>query len=102
MKARLGAKVVDVLEQAGERHLKKAAPRAYAALLLQVGGADTLREYDASVTYWEHVQVILDHFFTSPERAEILARRWSGAGCTVGPSAAASSTMPVPSDGCRS
>jgi hypothetical protein len=74
MAARLGAKVVDVLEQAGERHLKKAAPRAYAALLLQVGGADTLREYAASVTYWEHVQVILDHFFTSPERAEIVAR----------------------------
>lgn len=74
MTARLGAKVIDILEQAGERYLKKAAPDAYAALLLQVGGADTFREYAASVTYWEHVQVILDHFFTSPERAEILAR----------------------------
>ena len=33
-----------------------------------------MRQYDASVTYWEHVQAILDYFFTSPERAEILAR----------------------------
>jgi hypothetical protein len=74
MTARLGARVIDVLEQAGERYLKKAAPDAYAALLLQVGGADTFRQYDASATYWERVQAILDHFFTSPERAEILAR----------------------------
>jgi hypothetical protein len=74
MRARLGAKIVDVLEQAGERYLKRTAPDAYAAFLLQVGGADTLREYEPSATYWERVQAILDHFFASPERAEIMAR----------------------------
>jgi hypothetical protein len=74
MRARLGAKIVDVLEQAGERYLKGTAPDAYAAFLLQVGGADTLREYEPSATYWERVQAILDHFFASPERAEIMAR----------------------------
>jgi len=74
MTARLGAKIIDVLEQAGELYLKKTAPDAYAAFLLQVGGADTLRVYEASATYWERVQAILDSFFTSAERAEIAAR----------------------------
>ena len=74
MTARLGAKIVDVLEQAGERYLKRTAPDAYAAFLLQVGGADTLREYEPSPTYWERVQAILDNFFASPERAEIMGR----------------------------
>jgi hypothetical protein len=74
MTARLGAKIIDVLEQAGELYLKKTAPDAYAAFLLQVGGADTLRVYEASATYWERVQAMLDSFFTSAERAEIAAR----------------------------
>jgi hypothetical protein len=74
MAARLGAKIIDVLEQAGELYLRKAAPDAYAAFLLQVGGADTLRVYEASATYWERVQAMLDSFFTSAERAEISAR----------------------------
>jgi hypothetical protein len=70
----LGAKIIDVLEQAGELYLKKTAPDAYAVFLLQVGGADTLRVYEASATYWERVQAMLDSFFTSAERAEIAAR----------------------------
>jgi len=74
MTARLGAKVIEVLELAGERYLKKGAPDAFAAFLLQVGGADTLRAYEPSATYWERVQAILDNFFASPERAEIMAR----------------------------
>ncbi len=74
MSARLGAKVIAVLEAAGERFLHKAQPDAYAAFLLQVGGADTLRRYEPSATYWERVQIILDTFFTSAERAEIAAR----------------------------
>ena len=60
MTARLGARVIDILEQAGERYLKKAAPDAYAALLLQVGGADTFRQYDASATYWERGRYLPD------------------------------------------
>ena len=74
MTARLGAKIIDVLEQAGELYLKRTAPDAYAAFLLQVGGTDTLRVYEASATYWERVQAMLDSFFTSAERAEIAAR----------------------------
>jgi len=74
MTARLGAKIIDVLEQAGELYLKRTAPDAYAAFLLQVGGADTLRLYEASATYWERVQAMLDSFFTSAERADIAAR----------------------------
>lgn len=74
MTARLGATIIEVLEQAGEHHLGDAAPDAYAAFLLQVGGADTLRDYDASATYWDRVQATLDNFFTSAERAQIGAR----------------------------
>lgn len=74
MTARLGARIIDVLEQAGELYLKRTAPDAYAAFLLQVGGTDTLRVYEASATYWERVQAMLDSFFTSAERAEIAAR----------------------------
>jgi hypothetical protein len=74
MTARLGATIIELLEQAGERHLSTTSPDAYAALLLQVGGTNTLRRYDASTTYWEQVQAILDSFFSSAERAEICAR----------------------------
>ena len=74
MTARLGARITDVLERAGDLYLKKTAPDAYAAFMLQVGGADTLRVYEASATYWERVQAMLDSFFTSAERAEIAAR----------------------------
>jgi hypothetical protein len=73
MTAHLGATIIELLEQAGERHLSTTSPDAYAALLLQVGGTNTLRRYDASTTYWEQVQAILDNFFSSAERAEICA-----------------------------
>ena len=85
MTARLGAKIIDVLEQAGEVYLKKAAPDAYAAFLLQVGGTDTLRLYEASATYWERVQAMLDSFFTSAERAEIAERLIEQAGLSGRP-----------------
>ena len=74
MTAHLGAAVIELLEQAGEHLLGETAPDAYTAFLHQVGGANTLRCYDASATYWERVQAMLDSFFTSAERAEICAR----------------------------
>jgi hypothetical protein len=74
MTAHLGVTILELLEQAGQHHLGSAAPDAYAAFLLQIGGANTLRDYEASATYWEHVQAILDNFFSSAERAEICAR----------------------------
>lgn len=74
MTAHLGAAVIEVLEQAGEHLLGETAPDLYTAFLHQVGGANTLRRYEASATYWEHVQAMLDTFFTSAERAEICAR----------------------------
>jgi len=80
MTARVGAKIIEVLEQAGEIYLKTAAPDAYAAFMLQVGGADTLRVYEASAAYWERVQAMLDSFFTSPERVDISAHLIEQAG----------------------
>ena len=74
MTAHLGAAVIEVLEQAGEHLLGETAPDLYTAFLHQVGGANTVRRYEASATYWEHVQAMLDTFFTSAERAEICAR----------------------------
>ena len=79
MTAHLGVTVIELLEQAGAHHLGDAAPDAYAAFLHQVGGANTLRRYDASATYWERVQAMLDSFFSSAERAEICARLISSA-----------------------
>lgn len=74
MTAHLGATIIELLEQAGEHHLKTTSPDAYAVLLLQVGGSNTLREYAACADYWEQVQAILDYFFSSAERAAICAR----------------------------
>ena len=74
MTAHLGAAVIELLEQAGEHLLGETAPDAYTAFLHQVGGANTLRRYEASATYWERVQAMLDTFFTSAERAEICVR----------------------------
>ncbi len=73
MTAPMGERIIDVLEQAGNRYLSAADSRAYAILLLQIGGTDALRAYDASEDYWQHVQAVLDTFFTSAERAEICA-----------------------------
>jgi hypothetical protein len=74
MTAHLGAAVIELLEQAGEHLLGESAPDVYSAFLLQVGGANTLRRYEASSTYWDCVQAMLDTFFTAAERAEICAR----------------------------
>ena len=74
MTAHLGAAVIELLEQAGEHLLGENAPDVYSAFLLQVGGANTLRRYEASATYWDCVQAMLDSFFTSAQRAEICAR----------------------------
>jgi hypothetical protein len=73
MIAPMGADIVSVLEQAGERYLGRTQSKAYAVFLLQVGGTDALRAYEASEAYWERVQAVLDTFFNSAERAEICA-----------------------------
>ena len=73
MTAPMGASIIDVLEQAGQRYLGEGRSKAHAAFLLQIGGTDALRRYDASEAYWERVQVVLDGFFSSAERAEICA-----------------------------
>lgn len=71
MAERVDAHVIGFLEQAGERFLSTLSPELYRLFLLQIGRAPTLRRYDASETYWNQVQAILDCFFTSAERAEI-------------------------------
>jgi hypothetical protein len=71
MSTGFGAIVFDVLERAGERHLKETSPCLHHFFLFQIGGADTLRRYDGSVAYWDRVQVTLDYFFTPEQRAGI-------------------------------
>jgi hypothetical protein len=67
----VGAVIVDILERAGARYLKQDEPELYRAYLLNIGGADTVRRYDRTETYWDRVQLILDGFFSSNERAQI-------------------------------
>jgi hypothetical protein len=69
----LGAVVVDILERAGKRYLKQNEPDLYRAYLLNIGGTNTVRRYDATETYWDRVQLILDGFFSSKERAQSCA-----------------------------
>ena len=101
MTAHLGAIILELLEQAGERHLCDAEPDAYTAFLHQVGGANTLRRYDASATYWARIQLILDNFFSSAERVEVTTRLIEFPSFAVAPSSGASSRMRWPSAGCR-
>lgn len=70
MSAGVGTIVYDVLEQAGERHLK-ASPKLHQLFLLYIGATDVVRRYDESLTYWDRVQTILDGFFTSEQRTAI-------------------------------
>ena len=70
----VGAEIVDILEWAGAQCLKPGDPDLYRNYLLHIGGTGTLQHYDGSETYWDRVQVILDTFFTSSERAEICAQ----------------------------
>jgi hypothetical protein len=67
----VGAVIVDILERAGARYLKQSEPDLYRAFLLNIGGTDTLRRYDRTTTYWDRLQLILDAFFSSKERAQI-------------------------------
>jgi hypothetical protein len=67
----VGTEISDILEWAGAQYLKPADPDLYQAYLLQIGGTDTLQHYDGTEAYWDRVQVILDTFFSSSERAEI-------------------------------
>jgi len=64
-----GRCVVAWLEHGGDRFLRDILPDVYQQLLLHVGGTDVLRRYCGSSQYWQHVQVVLDCFFTSAERA---------------------------------
>jgi hypothetical protein len=67
----MGTVIVDILERAGARYLKHSEPDLYRAYLLNIGGADTVRRYDSTETYWDRVQLILDGFFSARERALI-------------------------------
>ena len=69
----MGAVIVDILERAGARFLRHSEPELYRADLLNIGGADTVRRYDRTATYWERIQLILDGFFSARERAQICA-----------------------------
>ncbi len=73
MTRRRGHCVVAWLERWGERCLRQSQPYVYQQFLLHVGATDTLCRYDGSSTYWHSVQVILDSFFTSAERAAMCA-----------------------------
>jgi hypothetical protein len=68
-----GTVIVDILERAGARFLRHSEPDLYRAYLLNIGGADTVRRYDRTTTYWDRVQLILDGFFSARERALICA-----------------------------
>ena len=67
----VGALIVEILERAGARYLRQDEPDLYREYLLNIGGADTVRRYDCSQTYWDRVQLIVDGFFSSNERAQI-------------------------------
>jgi hypothetical protein len=67
----VGRLIVDILERAGARFLKQEEPDLYREYLLNIGGTDLVRRYDRTVTYWDRVQLILDGFFSSEERAQI-------------------------------
>ena len=68
---KVGAQIVEILERAGARYLGPNEPDLYQAFLMNVGATQALRRYDATETYWDRVQAILDAFFSSSERAEI-------------------------------
>ena len=67
----VGAIVVDILERAGAQYLMQSEPDLYRAFLLNIGGTDTVRRYERTPTYWDRVQLVLDGFFSSKERAQI-------------------------------
>lgn len=74
MSADVGATVIHVLEEAGQRYLRDVAPDVYQNFILQIGGTDAVRAYEGMPAYWQRVQAILDCFFTAAERAEVVGR----------------------------
>ena len=68
---KVGAEIVDILEQAGAHYLRQNEPDLYQAYVLNIGATEALRRYDGTETYWDRVQAILDTFFSSSERAVI-------------------------------
>ena len=68
---RVGTDISAILEWAGTQYLKPADPDLYRAYLLQIGGTDIFQHHDGTEAYWDGVQVILDTFFSSSERADI-------------------------------
>ena len=70
----VGTEIFAILEWAGTQYLKPGDPDLYRNYLLHIGGTDTLQHYDGTETYWDRVQIILDTFFTSSERAGICAQ----------------------------
>ena len=70
MSAEVGAAVSDILDRAANKYIKRMAPDLYHHFLWQVHGANAVRQYDGSDTYWKRVQATLDFFFTCPQRAE--------------------------------
>jgi hypothetical protein len=80
MGAKVGRAVIDVLERAGEQHIRQKSPEYYDEFLWQIDGAGTFRYYDGSDVYWRRIQVALDFFFTSEQRAEICRRLMQQAG----------------------
>ena len=66
-----GAVIVDILERAGAQYLKHNEPDLYRAYLLNIGATDTVRRYDCTETYWDRIQLILDGFVSSKQRAQI-------------------------------
>lgn len=71
MGAEVGTTVIDVLERAGEQHIRQIAPEYYDEFLWQIHGAGTVRHYDGSDVYWRRIQAAIDFFFTSEQRVEI-------------------------------
>jgi hypothetical protein len=67
----VGAVIVGILERAGAQYLKQNEPDLYRAYVLNIGATDTVRRYDRTETYWDRIQLILDGFFSSKERAKI-------------------------------
>ena len=80
MGAEVGTAVIDILESAGEQHIRQIAPECYEEFLWQIHGAGTVRDYDGSDVYWRRIQAALDFFFTSEQRAEICRRLMHQAG----------------------
>jgi hypothetical protein len=80
MGAKVGTAVVDILESAGEQHIRRSAPECYDEFLWQIHGAGSLRHYDGSDVYWRRIQAALDFFFTLEQRAEICRRLMQQAG----------------------